>query len=163
MPEADLVVMDVPLQVSVALANRMHAWTREVSARTPLVVLREKESAFPSEVEVPTATKPVRGARLRALAEGLVPRGWTRDPSLDLIEEERLACAWWTAERCGLSTRELALVAAAIAEPDRDAMAARLRLSRRTVDEYAARVRARSALPLEELARQAWEAWGKSG
>ncbi|MCA9613942.1 MAG: hypothetical protein KC586_14395, partial [Myxococcales bacterium] len=118
-PEADLVVMDVPLQVSVALGERMRAWSREVSAQTPVLVLRANESAFGTESEEPTSTwamaaKPARGSRLRERAEALVPCGWKRDPALDLIDEERLACAWWTAERCGLSARELALVAAAI-------------------------------------------------
>lgn len=172
---ADAVVLDVA-KGSPESFEELRAWARELAAAGVVVValaeasapLWEREETQPAELAVrlgedrPRALqllKPFRGPELRGLLSLSLDALVSRARDLSGRDEEMLSCALRVGERFDLSDRELAVVVASLELREREAIAERLGMKKGTVDEHAARIAARTGMPLDTLVRQAWLDW----
>ncbi|MCA9613941.1 MAG: hypothetical protein KC586_14390 [Myxococcales bacterium] len=172
----DAVVLDLTGPVSDELAAQIRGWAKAlVQTGTSLDVLSERDqmpwSSDATELarasmrpvdgtpRIVQMAKPVRGPELRGMLSWCLGRAVTRSTTLDGRTEEMLTCGLRVGERFELTDRELEVVVAAFEHRDREAIAAQMRITKRTVDEYAARLFSRTAMSLDQLVRQAWLDW----
>lgn len=172
----EAVVMLMPPDATEQRCDEVRAWARLlVGVGTSVVVLCERDGRlWPQEwtnastlasrsddgsPQIVQMAKPVRGAELRSALTWLLGSPVTRDPSLGGRAEELMVCALHVAERHRLSDRDFTVVQVALEVRERDLIAQRLGLQKRSVDEYAARIAERAKMSLDSLVRQAWLEW----
>lgn len=172
----EAVVMLMPPDATEQRCDEVREWARLlVGAGTSVVVLCERdERLWPQEwtkastlasrsddgsPQIVQMAKPVRGAELRSALTWLLGRAVTRDPSLGGHAEVMMTIALHTAERHQLSPREYSVVLAALEMRERELIAERLGIKKRSVDEYAARIAERAKISLDSLVRRAWVEW----